>query len=185
MKKFLLLLIFLVFSFVGFSQETQWQTVKNTEMAYRIDFPGEATGKSQDVPTEKGSVKMYSYQFQPINDVNLIYMSSFTEYPQSFFLDGISSLEDQTKLLDGSVSGAVTNTKGTLISDEKIVFNGYNGREVAISIGYDAVSYIITMRIVLVNFRIYIAQVIAEKGKEDNLERSRFFNSFELIKVKQ
>ncbi len=185
MRNLLVLFAMLFYSFACFSQDTEWITVKSIEKGYRIDFPGEAKDNSQDVQTEKGTVIMHTYQLQPVNSDNLIYMTSFTEYPESFFSDGLDTLEKQTKVLNNSVNGAVTNTKGTLVSDEKILFNGFNGRKVKISINPGGESYIITMKIVLTDFKLYLVQTIALKGKEDNLDGSHFFDSFELISVKQ
>ena len=61
-------------------------------------------------------------------------MTSFTEYPTSFFPEGLDTFKRRTTVLDGCVNGAVTNVKGELLSDTKIVFNGYNGRATKIEI---------------------------------------------------
>jgi len=37
----------------------------------------------------------------------------------------------------------------------------------------------------MVKLKLFLSQVIAAKGKEDNPDSSRYFNSFELINVKQ
>jgi len=186
MKKYLLLALLLAlnFIFVG-AQETDWIKVKDTIAAYVIDFPKIPEKGMQDVPTDKGIVKMNTYTLQPENDVNVIYMSSFTKYPSSFFDDGLITMQSQQNVLDGSVNGAVSNTKGKLISDVKILFNGYQGREIKILVNSSNVDYVIQMKIVLAGFKLYLAQVIYFKENKDNENAKRFFDSLELINIKE
>lgn len=175
----------LVFAAVVFNMNAQdWTTVKEVNYGYRADFPGKTQSQTNKVPTEKGEVTMYSHSFSgKESDKNLIYMSTFTEYPLSFFPNGLSSDKAQNTLLDGAVDGAVSNVGGSLISKESIVFNGYPGRYFKIQLERGA-TFIMTMRAVLVGYRFYMIQTIARKGDSDNNEKKRFFDSFELIKVK-
>lgn len=185
MRRLLITFIFSTFVLIGYGQESSWSTMKSTEMAFRIDFPQKAKAKSQDVPTAKGDVVMNSFEASSVNDKNFFYMASFSQYPTSFFPDGVDTFQKQTKMLDGSVNGAVENTKGTLVQDKKIVFNGYNGRRVKIEVPAGDDAYVLSMMIVLVNYKLYISQVISNKGSEENEDTTRFFDSFELINVKE
>ena len=129
MKKNFFLLLFLVCNIGALmAQNNEWVKVKDTVSAYIIEFPSEPKKESQDVPTDKGAVKMDSYMLQASGDVNLVYMTSFTKYPSSFFENGLDTVEVQNKVLDNCVDGAVTNTKGALMSVQKVSFNGYRGR---------------------------------------------------------
>ena len=123
---------------------------------------------------------MNSYTLQASDDVNLIYMSSYTKYPDSFFPDKLESDERQSEVLDNSVNGAVNSTKGELIFDEKMTFNGYSGRIIKIKLD----DHIIKMKVVLVDIKLYMAQVIYKGVNDDNLNSQRFFDSLELINVK-
>ncbi|AXT19994.1 hypothetical protein D7030_02395 [Flavobacteriaceae bacterium AU392] len=183
MRIFLQCIIILIF-FFGNAQEKEWKLVKDIERGYRINFPGEAKYASQKVPTDKGDVTMDSYSYQPENleADNLVYMTAFTKYPTFFFENGLESDENKQRVLDNAVNGAVTNTKGTLASSDKIKFNGYPGRRSKINISG---GYVIEMKTILVNFTLYLAQVIYKKEDEGNFNASRFFNSFELIKVNE
>ncbi|AUP77296.1 hypothetical protein [Flavivirga eckloniae] len=183
---------FLLFLFACVStltaQNKEWVKVKDTVNAFVVEFPAQPQKGVEDVPTVKGSVKMDSYTLQTVDDDILIYMTSFTKYPKSFFENGLDTFEEQNKVLNGNVQGVVSNTKGTLVSDKKITFNGYNGRGIVIELNSTPsvnVVYLVQMKIVLVDYNLYLAQVIYEKKNAGNINAKRFFESFELIKVKQ
>ena len=184
---FYTILLFLCTCSIAFGQTKEWITVKDTIAAYIIDFPAQAKKSSQDVPTEKGNVVMNSYTVQTLNDKNLIYMTSYTKYPDSFFPNGLNTVEEIQAVLDGSVAGAVKNTNGTLLSDTSIVFNGYQGRNFQIGIVDPATkeNYIIHMHAYMVDLSLYITQVIYSEKDEANDDAWRFFESFELINVKR
>ncbi len=183
MKKNILLILFVFCNiYATIAQSNDWFKVKDTDAAYIISYPQEPEKGSSDVPTDKGTVKMNTYTLQPDGDDNLIYMSSFTEYPASFFPNKLTSLEKQDEVLENSVNGAVNNTKGTLVYQEKLYFNGYRGREIKIEIDG---GYIIKMKVILVGVKLYLAQVIYKGENDDNANQKRFFDSFELINVKE
>jgi hypothetical protein len=184
-SSFALFLILIISSPILFAQENDWVKTKDLELAYRIDFPEKVERSSQSVPTAQGSVEMISYTLNSSHLDNLIYMSSFTEYPSTFFVDGLDTLEKQYEVLDRSVNGAVNNVKGQLISDDKITFNGYPGRIIKIGLESGGESYIIRMKTLLVGFKLYLMQTISLKENDDNLDTKRFFDSFELINVKE
>jgi hypothetical protein len=183
MKKNILLTLFVLCNiYASIAQSNDWFKVKDTDAAYTISYPEEPQQGSDDVPTDKGTVKMNTYTLQPDGDDNLIYMSSFTEYPESFFPNKLATLEKQDEVLENSVNGAVTNTQGKLISEDKIYFNGYRGRDIKIAIDG---GYIIKMKVLLVGIKLYLAQVIYKEENDNNANQKRFFDSLELINVKE
>ncbi len=185
MKK-LVFLLFFIFNFSALiAQNHDWVKVKDTVHAYVIEFPSSPEKGSTDVPTVKGNVKMYTYTLQSNNDDNIVYMTFFTKYPDSFFPEGLKTLERRNTVLDNAVSGAVTNVKGSLVSKSEIVFNGFNGRDAKIELESGGGQYIIRMKTILVGTSLYSAQVICVKENDDNLNSKYFFNSLELINVKQ
>ena len=181
MKKNILLLFIICNAFNLLAQNTDWVKIKDIDAAYIINFPSNPKKGSDDVPTDKGTVKMNTYTLQTTDDTNLIYMSSHTEYPKFFFPEGLTSEEKQIEVLDGSINGAVENTKGSLLSEEEIFLNGYRGRVIKIDIED---TYIIKIKIILVGIKLYLAQVIYKKENDDNDNAKRFFDSMELINVK-
>ncbi len=179
-----LVLILMISNPIVFAQDKSWVNTKDLELAYEIDFPEKVEKEFQEVPTDKGNVNMVSYMLSPNNMDNLVYMSSYTKYPSSFFPNGLDTFEKQHKVLDGAVNGAAANVKGQLIADKKIVFNGYNGRSIKIELESGG-TYIINMKMFLVDYKLYMMQTICAKGNDGNSETTRFFDSFELLNVKQ
>jgi len=183
MKKSFLLLLFIFFIFhVTIAQSNDWYKIKDKDAAYLIEFPTEPVKGESDVPTDKGTVKMNTYTLQKDNDKNLVYMTSFTKYPDSFFPNKLESEDEQNRVLKNCVDGAVNNTNGKLIYEDKIVFNGYRGRIVKIELSD---GYMIKMKVVIVGIKLYLAQVIYTKENDDNLNSKYFFDSLELINVRQ
>lgn len=181
MKKYIFIALFVLSNtFVLSAQDNAWFKIKDLDAAYIVEFPSEPIKGGDDVSTEQGTVKMDTYTLQPEEDNNLIYMTSFTKYPDYFFKDGLDTAEAQNTVLDNSIEGAVINTKGTLLADEKITLNGYRGRNAKIKIDG---GYIINIKIVLVNYSLYLAQVIYIESNDDNISTKRFFESLELINV--
>ncbi|WP_353777596.1 hypothetical protein [Winogradskyella sp. 3972H.M.0a.05] len=184
MKRLVYIVLFITVSFSSLIGAQDWNTVKNTDFGYRVDFPAYAEKASTDIPTAKGNVVMHTYTCTATSsDSNLMYMSSFTQYPLSFFPEGLDSPEVQNTLLENSINGAVTNVKGTLLSKESIVFNGYPGRFYKIEVDQGDL-YVLSMWSILVDYKLYMIQTIALKDKSDNTNAKRFRDSFELIKVK-
>lgn len=183
-KKIVLLIAFVGLANTIEAQNKKWVTVKDTELGYRIDFPSTAKKDAVDVPTEKGPVVMNTYTVSSPGEVNLVYMTSSSEYPESFFPNGLSSAEAQNTVLDNAVNGAVTNVKGRLMFKEDITFNGYRGRLFKIEVNQGGL-YVITMRTVLVGYQLYMMQTISQMKDIDNDRTKQFFDSFELINVKK
>lgn len=183
MKKYILTALIVFCNLYALTaQENTWFKVKDVNAAYVIEFPSEPEKGEDDVATDRGTVKMNTYTLQKNGDKNLIYMTSFTKYPASFFENGLETEEEQNLVLDNSVNGAVENTKGALEYEEKIMFNGYRGRIIKIGL---ASGYIIKMKVILVGIKLYLVQVIYKREDDANLRAKRFFDSLELINVKQ
>lgn len=165
------------------AQNNEWVTVKDLEKEYKIDFPVQPNESTQPVSTAVGEVSMKMYMLDQSADLNsdiLIYMTAYTVYPpDSGKYDDPETID---KMLDGSVSGAVQNTNGTLISSTKGKFNGFDSVESKIDI--QSGQYIIHMKGILVSNKLYLIQTIYAKENEDNLNDKRFFDSFELIKTR-
>ena len=172
----------LLLSFYGFSQEQPWVTKKDLAGAFTINFPGNPTHNKETVPTAKGEVTMDTYSYEPKDaaPLNFIYMLAYSTYPLEFFPEGLSELSVIDTVLNNAVQGAVNNTKGTLVSKDNIQLNGFYGKTVKINIG---ASYVIHMKMYLVEYTLYSIQVIYDASNEDNAMAEYFFNSFELIKT--
>ncbi|MBT8266938.1 MAG: hypothetical protein KJO41_08135 [Bacteroidia bacterium] len=164
------------------AQNGEWETMRDVDKNYRIDFPATPQASNEDVPTDLGPVTMFMYMLDLSTDQsakNIIYMTAFSEYPASGADYKDESL--QQSMLDGSVDGAVKNVNGTLVSVEKIKFNGFNGRFAKVSIYND--SYLIFLKNILVDNKLYFIQVITTPEHDNNADLKRFFNSFDLLKT--
>jgi hypothetical protein len=180
---FFLIFTLLTFNFT-FAQNDDWVTTKDFEKGYKIDFPSKPTSQMQPIPTAIGEIEMYMYILDnsaKVDAKNLVFMTAYTEYPLASFGDeDINSETLQDNLLDSSVSGAVSNVKGDLISSSHIRFNGYNARNAKIEV---AGGFYIIMKTILVQNKLYMIQVIHNKSYDGNQEAKYFFDSFELIKT--
>ena len=182
MKNILFILTLLLLVNPVFSQDCDWVISKDIERGFRLEFPQKPTFESQNVSTAVGAVAMDMYMLDlsaSMSGDNLLYMIAYTAYPEGDYSD--ESM--QQSMLDGSVSGAVSNVNGQLLSTENITFNGFKGRMAKISISNGA--YIIWLKNILVDNKLYLLQVITDKSKDssDNKSRQRFYDSFELIKT--
>lgn len=183
MKNTILLITLFIFN-LTLAQNGNWVTTKDYEKGYKIDFPSSPKSQSQPVPTAIGEVQMHMYILDNsanANAKNLVLMTAFTEYPLAAFEgQDINSEILQDNLLDSSVNGAVSNVKGDLISSSHIKFDGYNARDAKIEIQG---AFIINMKTILVQNKLYMIQVIHNKSNDGNQEAKQFFDSFEFIKT--
>lgn len=184
MKQFILF-CFLVASLNLVGQEADWVISKSLELGYRIEFPEKASEGSQDIPTSKGNVVMDSFTLSSDSTSNLIYMSAVSTYPDSFFPEGLNDDKSKNIVLDNSVKGAVSNVKGNLLSDTNVKLNGFTGRLIKIEMLLASETYVMTVKIILCGLKLYLIQTMCLKENDKNKDIDKFFNSFELIKVKE
>lgn len=183
-------IIFLtVFCFVSFHSMAQtnsgWVLKKDIKHAYRVEFPVEPESQETNVATAKGDIMMYSYLANDTGKTkNFIYMTSTSDYPTSWFPNGIDTPEKENELLNNCVSGAVANVKGTLVYSREAEHNGFKGKKARIHITSGGADYTINIKCFLVGYKLYMLQTISKKVDEGNQDIDKFFNSFELIKVR-
>ncbi|TYA71901.1 hypothetical protein [Seonamhaeicola marinus] len=188
MKKCLVLFFVLLLncSLVSFAQNGKWILKKDTKHAYRVYFPFEPVAQETNVPTAKGDITMYSYTVNDEKETtkNFIYMTATSDYPESWFPEGLNTPEKENNVLKGCVDGAVSNVKGVLQYSKDISLNGYSGKKARIIITSGGANYIINLKCFLVGYKVYILQTISTEQNQDNTDIDRFFNSFELINIR-
>jgi len=178
-KKCIATLCLIVFSILTISAQ-DWQRFKEKELGFIADFPAQPKQSIQKVPTAVGELDMHMTMLDLSSKTdanNIVYSIIRTDYPDGSFED---TEESHNKVLDGAVQGAVTNVKGTLVFDNKLMFNGYRGRNLKIKV-QGGFMYLNTY---LVDNSIFIAQVICNAPKDNNSDINRFLESFDLIKIK-
>jgi hypothetical protein len=174
----------LFFSFIilclSFVSDAPWKTMTYKKFNFKIDFPKKPTSKPSSINSGVGKLKLNMFVYDASKDQdaqNQVYLVNYTEYPE-----GLVDSRDTAKL-DGifrsSIDGAAKNVNGKILSEKTISLRGFPGREVKISFqeGLD----IITMRIYLVNNKMYLLETIAETAKDGNDVIARFMNSFDLL----
>lgn len=177
MKNKVLMLILLLNVTIMTSQD--WTRYKYQELAFIADFPKEPTKTIEKVPTAVGELDMHMIMCEAdSSDENVVYNVIKSDYPKENFENPTE--EYINNVLDGAVNGAVSNVKGKLVFDNKIMFNGYSGRYFKIDVDYA----FLHIKGVLVNNTMYIIQVICLEKNDNNNSIKRFFDSFDLINIK-
>ncbi|WP_299116961.1 hypothetical protein [uncultured Winogradskyella sp.] len=179
MKKSILILAIGLITFnMSFAQD--WDRYKSEDLAFIANFPSEPERSQQKINTALGDLDMHMVMYSPtvLADYNAVYSVIRSDYPEEQFKDVDSDYTDS--ILDGAVEGAVSNVKGTLLYDKRIVLNGYPGREIKIeiSVGY------IYVNAYLVDNVMFITQVVCLIDNDNNESIKRFLNSFDILKVK-
>jgi len=164
----------------GFIITSDWFLMKNQDQGYQIEFPKEPSVSVQTVKTKAGPVDMHINMLdlsKKEEDSNLIYLSSFAQYPDSLVH---SDKKDQLAgFLKETVDGLVGSIDGEILSQKDIKIDSYEGKEVKINF-QDGMA-IIRIRVYLVQNKVYMLQVITKTENDSNESISKFMNSFSLI----
>lgn len=162
----------------SFAQENDWYFLQSNPHKYKILFPHEPQLSSQKIPVGEAQLEMGTATFQATEenpDENLIYMVSHTMYPQ----EALASIgDDRTEFYNGVIDGAVKGVSGKLLTKEKITSSGIEGW--AFTIDYQNGAAIISMRVFLVDSKLYSIQVITLAANSPNDSVNRFLDSFEI-----
>jgi|GEM_PF-90957 len=183
MKKVLITLLLLI-PLYGFSQN-EWYQLQIPEQGYSIEFPSQPKASNKTIPSEIGQllIKMQILDYsKETNKSTLLYLSNHTLYPKEY-----ESFKDTANLptfYKEAIHGAVTNVNGKLISEKDVFYEKYPGKEIKIDYGNGYA--IITARMFLIGYDMYMIQTITETAKDNNAEMQKYFDSFKLIeKTKQ
>ena len=164
----------------GFVLTSDWFLMKNKEQGYQIEFPKEPTASVQTVKTKAGPVDMHINMLDLSKkdvDDNLIYLSSFAQYPDS--LVHSDNKEELKGFFKETIEGLVGSIDGEILSRKEVKIDSYDGREVKINF-QDGMA-IIRIRVYLVENKVYMLQVITKTENDSNESISKFMNSFSLI----
>ena len=173
---FLVPVILLTMSFVVVEN---WYLLTLKEYGCKMEFPGKPTKKAQKINSGAGKLKMDMYSYEAtdqVKDDNLVYLFNYTEYPSSQV--NSSDTEALDTFFDNAINGAVGAVNGKLLSKKNTPIGKYPGREAKIDY-LDGVA-IITMRLYLVENKMYMLETIAETKKDPNASITKFMNSFVL-----
>lgn len=181
MNKFNTILFFSVLvSIMSFKPMTEWHQYNTSK--FKVLFPKMPTNTVKKVNTEAGEIEMQVYMYNSSKDEtdeNLIYSVIASEYPKEHIESHIKHDNLET-FFRNSIDGMVSNVKGKLISESKIILGKFKGRE--IKIDFKNGLAIIKNRMYLVENNVYLIQTITKTEKENNKSIEKFMNSFELKK---
>ncbi|HSZ72288.1 MAG TPA: hypothetical protein VK750_06390 [Cytophagaceae bacterium] len=166
---------------LSFVQADKWVLVHSKKYNYKIEFPKKPKEQTQSLDSELGKLQlnMFVYDASEVKgEDNLYYLCNCTEYPGT----AVSSANKEALegFYRGGIDGAVKNVKGKLLTEKTITIDGYEGREATID--YQEGLAVITMRMLLVENRMYLVQTITETSKLPNESVSKFMESFQLSK---
>ena len=146
---------------------------------YKISFPGKTETRNIETPTIYGNSKSFIEAFQPklVNDDNLIYMVSTTNFSIDITANGTFNL---SKYYEDAIQNVLISRQSSLISKKEITINGIKGIEFKES--FKGGEIIILNRIFLHKDRQIGLQVMTIPKNEDNSSMLRFMNSLEIFK---
>jgi hypothetical protein len=177
--KFYLIIPVLIVT-MSFVVTQSWYVLTLKKYGCKMEFPVKPTQKDQKLNSAVGKLKMDMYTYEPAAqsmDANLVYLFNYTEYPSSEV--NSSDKEALDTFFNNAINGAVGAVKGKLISKKDTPIGKYPGREAKID--YQDGIAIITMRLYLVENKLYMLETIAETKKDQNASITKFMNSFTLI----
>lgn len=172
----------LLFSFTlliaAFSFQGDW--IKFETATSRISFPAAPKNDSTVKESAIGKLTLFTHMLEvsdKFTDSNLVYGLIETEYPKDYF-DGKTDDAFLKGFFDGAINGALKSINGKLISQKDVSYKNVPGKEVSVDYGNGLA--VITMRFYLQGIRMFAIQTISMTGKENNQNKQRFFDSFEI-----
>jgi hypothetical protein len=165
---FSLILSVLILSACG-QTTANWRDFSNTEGKFTVRMPGAPKEETNTIKTDSGEITIHLFGI-PIGDTD--YIVAYSDYPTDLVVS-----KGPTGILDSARDGAISNTKGTLITDESIELNGFPGK--LLIVGSPDGKGIAQAKIFLVGNRLYQVFVAAEKDAAYSEENLAFLDSFQ------
>jgi len=152
-----------------------WYLFEYDAQNYSIQFPKAPAPQHEMIDSEVGKLDMRLFvsEISGADDEQVLYGIAAIDYPLGIIH---SSRTELNQFYKGSVNGAVNNLGGTLIAEEKIELDGFEGRAIKIDIQDGAM--LVNMRMYLIGNRMYTLQTMHEFDKDKSFYTKRFFNSF-------
>jgi len=149
------------------SPAADWKPYPYPADGFSASFPSQPTLDKQNIATDAGPVEYHSYT---VEDASTALIAGVTNFGPT--LAG----KDPDKILQGAKTGAVTNSKGRLVSEKPITLGVNHGIEFVI----DSDSARVTARVYLVGTSIYEV-IVASPSQSNYADATRFLDSLQLI----
>jgi hypothetical protein len=144
-----------------------WKPYPYPADGFSASFPSVPSLEKQNIPTAAGTAEYHSYT---VDDPSATLIAGVTEFGPA--LAG----KDPDTILQGSKNGAVTNSKGRLISEKPITLGANHG--IAFELENDSAH--VTVRLYLVGTSMY-EMIVASPLKSNYADTTRFLDSLQLI----
>lgn len=149
----------------------KWETV--SEDGITVEMPGKPTKQAQDVPSPAGKA---TGQMFTLDKGSEAYILAYHEFPES-----ISNLNiDPKVLLKGASDGAVKNIDGKVASERDITNGSYPGKEIVGSGSKEGKDIEFTIRLYWAKTRLVQTLYLAEKGKTNEKNATKFLDSLKI-----
>jgi hypothetical protein len=149
-----------------------WKLLMSKEGGFEVAFPGTATKSEQRVKTATGQLDVTLFVLEAGRDTTFVV--SYSDLPADEVKPG-----REAKRLNFARDGAVTNARGKLRGEKKIMLDGHPGRELVIETPTDVV---IRMRIYAVGQRLYQTVAMGRGAFHQSKDAALFLDSFHLLK---
>jgi hypothetical protein len=150
------------------------QEFKSAAGRFAVTAPKTLQESTQDLELQAGKIALHLFSTQ---QDNIGYFVSYCDYPPETMAHG-----DLEKMLDGSRDGALSKTKGKLVSETKISLEGNPGRELVMETADESGRRaIIKGRLFMVKNRLYQVMVVAPRSQAGDKEVDQFLQSFKLV----
>ena len=171
MKKLVALAFPIVVVLACSSLTQKWETV--SEDGITVEMPGKPTKQAQDIPSAAGKA---TGQMFTLDKGSEAYILAYHEFPES-----ISSLNiDPKALLKGASDGAVKNIDGKVTTERDITNGSYPGKEIVGSGSKEGKDIEFTIRLYWAKSRLVQTLYLAEKGKTNEKNATKFLDSLKI-----
>jgi hypothetical protein len=154
-----------------------WGSIRNAprefvsnEGKFSITFTGDPKYEPLILDSEIGKLVLHKYI---LDKGTVSFFASYIDYPKEQV-----NFEDTEAALDYARDGSLANSKGILVSEEKITLQGYPGRRLTVKVGETGK---INSLLLLVDYRLYQI-IVTYSSKIFETESEEFLNSFKLLK---
>lgn len=148
-----------------------WKTFVSDDKDFTVQFPTEPNRKTHIVNAPYGKVKLIQYMSK---HEDIVYAVAYGDYRSNAFV-GMTS----EQRLDNARNGFVEGLQGKLLSELIISKANYPGREITVKVEPNTV---LTAQIILKDNRLYQVLVGTPSDKLFTAQRTKFFNSFEILR---
>jgi len=149
----------------------KWETV--SEDGITVDMPGKPTKQAQDIPSAAGKA---TGQMFTLDKGSEAYILAYHEFPAA-----LSSLNiDPKMILNNASDGAVKNIDGKVTSQRDITNGSYPGKEIVGSGSKEGKEIEFTIRIYWAKTRLVQTLYLAEKGKTNQTNATKFLDSLKI-----